>query len=81
MTLDHLLLQHHGLSAPMREAFRRDVYGGRRYAQYVGDQFWKRWVGEYLPLLHLCQKWLEPKRNIQVGDVVLVMDENLSRKS
>ena len=58
------------------------MYGRRwRHVQYLADQFWKRWVKEYLPTLQLRQKWLETKRNLQTNDVVLVMDDSLPRNS
>ena len=41
--------------------------------------FWKRWVKEYLIELNRRQKWLEKKPNLGVGDVVLIMDENVPR--
>ena len=31
---------------------------------------------EYLPLLQCEQKWLQPQRNLKVGDLVLVCDEH-----
>ena len=54
----------------------RDVYARRRWRQmqYLADLFWKRWIKEYLPDLQRRQKWLHPKRNIQVGDVVMIVD-------
>ena len=47
----------------------------------VTDLIWKRWVREYLPLLQEHQKWLCPNRNVQVGDVVLIVDVNAPRSS
>ena len=52
-----------------------------RQIQYLSDIFWKRWSREYLPLLQSRQKWLYPRRNLSVGDVVLVAAENTSRNS
>ena len=34
-----------------------------------------------LPLLQQCQKWRDQERNIAVGDVVLIHDENSPRKT
>ena len=34
---------------------------------------------EDLPLLQRRQKWLQPQRNLKVGDLVLVCDENSKR--
>ncbi|XP_071827282.1 uncharacterized protein [Apostichopus japonicus] len=62
---------------------RKDVYVRRRWrqVQYLADLFWARWRKEYLPLLQKRQKWFSPKRNIQKGDVVSVVDESLPRNS
>ena len=38
----------------------------------MADVFWKHWLTEYLPTLQVRQKWLRPKRNLKVGDLVLV---------
>lgn len=43
--------------------------------------FWQRWIHEYLLLLQERQKWHEIKRNLQIGDVVLVVDSNAARNS
>ena len=47
--------------------------------QYLANQFWKRWRLEYLQTLQTRKKWLAPQRNICVGDVVLLKEENLVR--
>ena len=52
-----------------------------RHDQYLADQFWKHWTNEYLPSLQLRQKWLESHRNLRVGDIVLVAQENTPRKN
>ncbi|XP_072172491.1 uncharacterized protein [Diadema setosum] len=61
----------------------KDVYGKRRWKQmqYLADLFWRRWVKEYLPSLQQRQKWLQPGRNLQVGDIVLIADETAPRCS
>uniref|UniRef100_A0A182PWM1 DUF5641 domain-containing protein n=1 Tax=Anopheles epiroticus TaxID=199890 RepID=A0A182PWM1_9DIPT len=40
-----------------------------------------RWVAEYLSMLTRKSKWFEQVRPIQVGDLVVVVDSNLSRIS
>ncbi|XP_014670064.1 PREDICTED: uncharacterized protein LOC106811056 [Priapulus caudatus] len=42
---------------------------------------WERWITEYLPLLQERQKWLVPTRNLAIGDIVLVADNNVPRCS
>nr|XP_041633409.1 uncharacterized protein LOC121503245 [Drosophila kikkawai] len=39
--------------------------------------FWSRWKQEYLTLLQQRSKWRTQKTDVQLGDVVLVKDENL----
>ena len=48
---------------------------------YLADVFWKRWKSEYLPLLQNRQKWLNPSRNFQPGDVVLIVNNDTPRKT
>ena len=60
---------------------REDLFSRRRWpqVQYLADVFWRRWSREYLPLLQIRQKWQYPRRNLAVGDIVLVVTENTSR--
>ena len=58
----------------------RDRYRSRwRFVQHLSDQFWSRWLKEYIPELQRRAKWLEPKRNLKVGDLVLLVDESTPR--
>ena len=71
---DLLLL---GGAAPSPGEFGpEDLYGRRRWrqVQYLADLFWVRWLKEYVPLLQSRQKWLNPERSLEVGDVVLIAD-------
>ncbi len=36
---------------------------------------------EYLPLLQERQKWFQARKNLSVGDVVLIIDESSPRNS
>ncbi|XP_070566968.1 uncharacterized protein [Ptychodera flava] len=51
----------------------------RRQIQRIADSFWKRWIREYLPTLQQRQKWLKPRRNLTVGDLVIIVDDNIPR--
>lgn len=82
LTPNHLLLLRGGPKLPPGQFDQSDIYGRRwRHVQFLSDQFWKRWVREYLPILQLRRKWLQPKRNFQVGDVVLILGEKTPRKN
>ncbi|XP_071944630.1 uncharacterized protein [Antedon mediterranea] len=62
---------------------KRDIYA-RRYwlqVQYLSNLFWQRWRKEYLPTMQERQKWFNPKRNLEMGDIVLVVDNSLPRNS
>lgn len=60
-----------------------DKYCRRRWKQnqYLANLFWKRWTREYLPILQERQKWLDVKRNLKVGDVVLIVNSSAPRNS
>ena len=83
LTPNHLLLLKDQPSLPIGVFVKEDSYVRRRWrqVQYLSDLFWKRWVREYLPFLQEKQKWLFPKRNVQVGDIVLVVDPSAPRGS
>ena len=76
LTPNHLLLgRATGVNVP--GVFSpHDNYVRRRWrqVQYLSDLFWKRFVSEYMPLLQERQKWLTPRRNVQIGDIVLLVD-------
>jgi len=42
------------------------------------QEFWKKWVRDYLNTLQHRPKWCKPQDNLKVGDIVLLKDENLS---
>ena len=67
---------------PITGVFRKeDGYTRRRWrqVQYLSDVFWCRWLKEYLPSLQERQKWTRSTVNFEVGDVILVVDENSPR--
>lgn len=50
-----------------------------RIAQRLADQFWTRWVKEYLPTLVPRHKWNKEIQPPKVGKVVIIVDSNLRR--
>lgn len=80
---NHLLLLKPDSPMPPGVFRKEDLFSRRRWRQiqYLSDIFWKKWSKEYLPLLQSRQKWLYPRRNLPVGDVVLVAAESTSRNS
>ena len=77
LTPNHLLLLRQEGSLPPGIFKKDQLYSRRRWpqVQYLANVFWLRWKREYLPLLQQRQKWLRPRRNLSVGDCVIIVDE------
>ena len=82
ITPNHLLLLRGNYSLPWSVCNADHVYRRQwRLAQHITDQFWKRWLKEYIPELNRRQKWFDPKPNLSVGDMVLIVDSSVHRGS
>jgi len=81
LTPNHLLLMKQPHCLPPGIFKKEDQYCRRRWrqTQYLADLFWKRWRREYLPSLQERQRWLRPRRNFKVDDLVLMVDDNAPR--
>ena len=77
LTPNHLLLLKVKPALPPTVAEETGPYVKRRWKQiqYMAEIFWKRWSKEYVTQLQERQKWVLPKPNIKVGDIVLVADD------
>ncbi|XP_059803997.1 plectin-like [Hypanus sabinus] len=77
-----LLTQKAGAPPPPGDFSDKDLYTKQwRQVQALANQFWPRWRQKYLPLLQQRQKWTEPRRNLQVEDLVLLRDKQIARNS
>ena len=58
------------------------AYGHQRYlrADYLVGCFWKRWQSDYLTTINQRSKWFRQKP-VEVGDIVLVIDNKVPRTS
>ncbi|XP_043218671.1 uncharacterized protein LOC122380002 [Amphibalanus amphitrite] len=76
-----ILLSRGSLSIPVGVYKEEDLHGRKlwRQAQYLADQFWKRWQKEYLPLLQERSSNQTRQNNLAVSDVVLVADHTIPR--
>jgi hypothetical protein len=84
LTPNHLLQMKPTQALPPPGKFvKEDMYLTKRWrrVQYLAEVFWGGWRKEYLLSLNERQKWCSPRRNITVGDVVLVKDETAPRMS
>lgn len=46
--------------------------------QQMNQHFWQRWQAEYIESLSQRSKWRDKERNIEVGDLVLLKEDNLA---
>ena len=46
------------------------------FVQSIVESFWKRWVRDYFPSLIIRSKWHTMKRNLKVGDIVMIQRDN-----
>ena len=80
LTPNKLLLLRSNSSFPPGVFVGADKYSKCwRRAQCLANAFWRRWAREYLPTLQERQKWQKPRRNLQVQDLVLVVNNNVPR--
>ena len=58
-----------------------DIYSRKRWrrVQYLSNQLWLKCRSEYLQNIQLRKKWTKPRTNLQVGDFMLLKDDNLPR--
>ena len=77
----NMLLHMKGSPGPIMHTVPTDVYSRLRWkqVQYMADLFWTRWTKEYLPLLQERQRWTQRSRELQVGDVVMTLEEKSPR--
>lgn len=60
---------------------KEDLYCRKhwRRVQFLANEFWTRWRKEFLPTLQQRQKWTKPHQNLMIGDIVLMLEENVPR--
>lgn len=81
LTPNHFLNIRPTTNLPPEIVEESDKFSRKRWrqAQILANHYWKRWLKEYVPSLQERQKWHQAQRNVQVGDLVLVADDNVPR--
>ena len=82
LTPNHILhMKSKVILPPPGEFQRADVYLRKRWrrVQYAANIFWTRWRKEYLLTLQPRQKWNIKRRNMTIGDLVVVQDSSVPR--
>ena len=75
LTPNHLLTGKTQVVLPPPTEFQQpDLYSRRRWrrVQYLTNQFWSRWRKEFVLSLQQRQKWIRPRRNLEINDIVLI---------
>ena len=49
------------------------------YIQKVISEWWKLWLRNFVPSLQVRNKWWKKRENVSDGDIVLLIDPNISR--
>ena len=49
------------------------------FIETLVNSFWEKWPRNYFPSLLIQQKWHHTKRNVVVGDRVIIQDNNMNR--
>ena len=73
-TPNHLLtMKPKRVLSPPGKFQRADMYCRRCWSrsQYLANEFWLRWREEYLQMLQVRKNWVQPKRNLAVGEIVI----------
>ena len=65
------------LMPPSRSFRTPDLYSRRRWgrSQHIANEFWSRWRKEFLTSFQARSKWSKSRRNVTVGDIVLLKIE------
>lgn len=48
-------------------------------SQEYADRLWIRWRTEYLPIIRRRTRWFTNQREVRVGDIVLLLDDDIPR--
>lgn len=82
LTPNQLLTMKSSVVLPPPGSFQRaDLYSKKRWrrVQYLANEFWIKWKASFLQSLQTRQKWVRTVRSLEVGDVVIIKDDNQPR--
>ena len=81
LTPNHILLGLHRNWDYACEVDEHEVASRRKFRQVqaIANQFWTIWRREYLPQLTKRGRWREHIANVKVGELVVLVDDDLKR--
>ncbi|XP_055622051.1 uncharacterized protein LOC129765665 [Toxorhynchites rutilus septentrionalis] len=73
-----LMLSSKGVVQPMQETsdMKTNLMANWKIIQHLLDQFWSRWIKEYLPTITRRTKWLADTKPLELNDLVMIVDES-----
>ncbi|XP_058810967.1 uncharacterized protein LOC131675845 [Topomyia yanbarensis] len=78
LTPNHfLMLSSSGVVQPLKAPMDSSAILRSNWNQIQAllDQFWNRWIKEYLPNINQHTKWLTDTKPLQPGDLVIIVDD------
>ena len=81
LTPNHFLLGRANPNLPPDVFVDKEISSRKRWrqAQVLTAHIWKRWLREYVPALLERRKWTKAVRNLEKGELVLVVDPQSPR--
>ena len=79
LTPGHFLIGRPLTAPPQQPMEELQLSAQKRWnlCQKLHHEFWHRWQQEYLHTLQKRNNWSDPQRNLMIGDVVLIKDQDL----
>ena len=75
-----LLLGRTSRKLPYQELdYSTNINKRHHFVQQLADAFWRKWTVFYFPSLVIQPKWHHEKRDVLVGDIVVIQDSKLPR--
>jgi len=79
LTPGHFLIGHPltAIPEPNLTAHKSNRLSKWQQVQQMFQHFWSRWNNEYLSSLQQRFKWKQKRRNLQIGELVIIRDETI----
>lgn len=79
LTPGHFLIGEPTSTIPQRNVLdcKESLLTRWQLTHQMVQRFWKRWSSEYLHTLQQRHKWKTTRENIRVGDLVLILEDNM----
>ncbi|XP_062713467.1 uncharacterized protein LOC134290362 [Aedes albopictus] len=81
LTPNHFLLGSSNGTKPLSQLDDSGAHLRQNWitSQCLANQFWKRWITDYLPEITRRTKWFHRSKPIAIGDVVVIADPKMPR--